>query len=55
MINNWKLGIKILRYAHGIKMNIIVGIVMLLLNIPVVIAGVSPIKPPFRRRLPVGI
>lgn len=40
MINNWKLGIKILRYAHGIKINIIVGIVMLLLNIPVVIAGV---------------
>ena len=40
MIDNWKLGIKILRYAHGIKINLIVGIVMLLLNIPVTIAGI---------------
>ena len=40
MINNWKLGIKFLRYAHGIKINLIIGIIMLLLNIPVTIAGI---------------
>ena len=40
MIHNWKLGIKLLRYAHGIKMTLIIGIAILLLNIPVIIAGI---------------
>ena len=31
MINDWKLGMRMLRYAHGIKMNCIAaGLVMLL-------------------------
>lgn len=33
MINDWKLGIKIMRYAHGIKINCILGGFMLVLAI----------------------
>ena len=37
MINDWKLGMRMLRYAHGIKMNCIAAGLVMLLEIPAVI------------------
>lgn len=39
MINDWKLGMKMLRYAYGIKMNCIAAGLLLLLEIPAVALG----------------
>lgn len=39
MINDWKLGMRMLRYAYGVKMNCIAGGLLLLLEIPAVILG----------------
>lgn len=39
MINDWKLGMRMLRYAHGIKMNCIAAGLVMLLEIPAVILG----------------
>ena len=39
MINDWKLGMRMLRYAHGIKMNCIAAGLVKLLEIPAVILG----------------
>ena len=39
MINDWKLGMRMLRYAYGVKMNCIAGGLLLLLEIIAIVIG----------------
>ena len=39
MINDWKLGMRMLRHAYGVKLNCIAAGLLLLLEVPAVILG----------------